>query len=86
LAAILGASPGASTAVSIVLEALEKCFPAAMQSEGWKSQLAQMVPAYGMALAEHPDAFKHLRSTAHALLQLDKTKQHSPARAAVATS
>jgi malate dehydrogenase (quinone) len=71
LAAILGASPGASTAVSIILEVLEKCFPKEMQSDGWRSQLVEMVPAYGMELAEHPDDFRALRAKAHARLQLD---------------
>ena len=71
LAAILGASPGASTAVSILLEVLEKCFPTEMQSDGWRSQFAKMVPAYGMALAEHPDHFRSLRAKVHTRLQLD---------------
>lgn len=70
LAAVLGASPGASTAVSIILEVLEKCFPKEMQSDAWRSQLMEMVPAYGMALAEHPDQFRDLRAKAHAQLQL----------------
>jgi malate dehydrogenase (quinone) len=72
LAAILGASPGASTAVSIILEVLGKCFPKEMQSDGWRSQLAEMVPAYGMELAEHPDDFRALRAKAHARLRLDR--------------
>jgi malate dehydrogenase (quinone) len=71
LAAVLGASPGASTAVSIVLETLEKCFPEEMQSDEWRAHLAHMVPAYGLSLADHPDVFRNLREKAHAGLQLD---------------
>jgi malate dehydrogenase (quinone) len=72
LAAVLGASPGASTAVSIVLEVLEKCFPKEMRSDTWRAHLAQMVPAYGLELAEHPDVFINLRHMAHTQLQLER--------------
>jgi len=42
IAALLGASPGASTAVSIMLELLERCFPARWVS--WQARLAQLIP------------------------------------------
>lgn len=77
LAAILGASPGASTAASIMLDVLEKCFPAEMQSDAWRDQLSRMVPAYGLRLAENPDVFSALRSRSHALLQLNQTKHNA---------
>jgi malate dehydrogenase (quinone) len=50
LAALLGASPGASTAVAVVLEILEDCFHKEMTTDLWKKQLAEMVPAYGHTL------------------------------------
>jgi malate dehydrogenase (quinone) len=50
LAALLGASPGASTAVAIILEILEDCFHKGMSTEAWKKQLAEMVPAFGQDL------------------------------------
>jgi malate dehydrogenase (quinone) len=46
LAALLGASPGASTSVAIVLEVLQKCFPDDMQSAPWRERLAAMMPSY----------------------------------------
>lgn len=49
IAALLGASPGASTSVSIMLEVLEKCFPVEMQSKSWKKKLKTMIPLYGKA-------------------------------------
>jgi len=70
LAAMLGASPGASTSVSIMLEVLEKCFPEEMQSDEWRSQFSKMVPAYDIKLAEHPGAFTELREKAHRQLKL----------------
>ena len=46
LAALLGASPGASTAVSAMIGVLKKCFPEEMKSPEWKSRLKQMVPSH----------------------------------------
>ena len=47
LAALLGASPGASTAVSIMLSLLEKCFSSRLNTEAWQSKIKQMIPSYG---------------------------------------
>lgn len=70
LAAVLGASPGASTSTGIILQVLEKCFAAAMASSDWKKQLAGMVPAYGVSLANDPAAYDELAAKANTLLQL----------------
>lgn len=70
LASVLGASPGASTTVSIILEVLEKCFPKPMNSTDWKEKLAQMVPAYGLRLAENETLFRTLSSRSNDRLQL----------------
>ena len=50
LAGLLGASPGASTATSIMLEVLEKCFSAKMQTPAWQSILKKILPSYGESL------------------------------------
>ncbi len=42
IAALLGASPGASTAVSIMLELLARCFPAQWASDAWRARLAAL--------------------------------------------
>ncbi len=68
LAAILGASPGASTATSIILEVLEKCFSDEMATEAWQTELAKMVPAYGKSLAADEALYRELRGKADALL------------------
>ena len=44
VAALLGASPGASTAVSIMLDLLERCFPAQWASDAWRERLALLIP------------------------------------------
>ncbi|MBX3161773.1 MAG: malate dehydrogenase (quinone) [Deltaproteobacteria bacterium] len=45
IAALLGASPGASTAVSIMLELLQRCFPEAWASVAWRERLAALLPS-----------------------------------------
>jgi malate dehydrogenase (quinone) len=66
VAGLLGASPGASTAVSIMLELIEKCFP--HQLEAWKPKIKEMVPSYGVSLKENPELVQDVQtSTAQAL-------------------
>ena len=48
IAGLLGASPGASTAVPIMLGLLEKCFPE--QYAGWEPTLRELIPTYGQKL------------------------------------
>ncbi len=43
IAALLGASPGASTAVSIMLELLARCFPDRWASPTWRATLAGLL-------------------------------------------
>jgi malate dehydrogenase (quinone) len=71
LSALLGASPGASTSVSIILEVLEECFPAQMASNGWKKKLKEMIPTYGENLAGNAALVKKSRARTASLLELD---------------
>ncbi|MEC9482248.1 MAG: malate dehydrogenase (quinone), partial [Halomonas sp.] len=52
LAALLGASPGASTATSIMLGLVERCFPEKFASSDWQQRLKRLVPARASGLAE----------------------------------
>ena len=70
LAALLGASPGASTSVSIILNVLEKCFAKEMASKGWKSKLSQLVPSYKQSLKEDKELFETLSEKSNQLLKL----------------
>jgi malate dehydrogenase (quinone) len=66
IAALLGASPGASTVVSIMLEVLAKCFPQHMKE--WEPKIKEMIPSYGVSLAEDPELLQEIHtSTAQAL-------------------
>jgi malate dehydrogenase (quinone) len=70
LAALLGASPGASSAVSIMLEILEKCFPKEMGSSAWKSKIKEMIPTYGQKLLLDPALTRATRVRTHRILKL----------------
>ncbi len=69
LASLLGASPGASTAVSAMVDVLEKCFPEKMNGE-WKAKLQEMIPSYGQHLADNPELTKKLRDFSKEKLDL----------------
>lgn len=66
IAGLLGASPGASTAVPIMLDVLASCFPEKLP--GWEAQLTRMIPSYGTSLSDSPKAAKkQLTNTAKVL-------------------
>ena len=52
IAGLLGASPGASTAVPIMLNLLAKSFPARMS--GWEPRIKELIPSYGVKLNDDP--------------------------------
>lgn len=70
IAALLGASPGASTAVSVMLDLMRRCFP--QQLPEWEPKLREMVPAYGIALAEDPDRIRSLHESTARILRLTR--------------
>lgn len=66
IAGLLGASPGASTAVPIMLQVLDRCFPDRM--DGWRPIIQTMIPSYGTVLSDDPQrAADSLAATAAAL-------------------
>ena len=52
IAALLGASPGASTSVSIMLGLIKTCFNSEVNSKEWQEKLKSMIPSYGLSLAD----------------------------------
>ena len=76
VAALLGASPGASTAVHVMLEVLAKCFPQHM--EEWEPKIKEMIPSYGKSLMENPDLLKEIHaSTAESLGLIQQELAHN---------
>lgn len=52
LAALLGASPGASTAVDTMIGIIETCFKKEMASVPWQEKIREMIPSYGQSLVD----------------------------------
>ncbi|MFT4210691.1 MAG: malate dehydrogenase (quinone) [Microbacterium sp.] len=67
IAGLLGASPGASTAVSIMLGLLGDCFPDRIAD--WRPKLVELIPTYGQTL--NKDA-----ATAHDVLARTAAELH----------
>lgn len=79
IAALLGASPGASTAASIMIDLLNKCFTDKLKSEGWQEKLKAMIPSYGKSLVDSPDFVKETRRWSGERLKLqEKTVSERP--------
>ncbi len=70
IAALLGASPGASTAVSVMLEVIEKCFPQHIKE--WEPKIKEMVPSYGVALAKNPELIQKIHASTSRTLGLSE--------------
>lgn len=68
LAGLLGASPGASTAVSAMLDVLARCFPDRYPS--WLPRLTEMVPSLGVELSREPGLFEQVWSWGSRALEL----------------
>ena len=61
LAALLGASPGASIATHTMLEVIERCFPERLASTAWQQRIKAMIPAYGQSLINDADLLASVR-------------------------
>lgn len=73
VAALLGASPGASTAVHVMLEVLQKCFPQRMKE--WGPKIKEMIPSYGVSLVENPEFFQEIHDSTAQTLGLSEKKR-----------
>jgi len=71
IVAMLGASPGASTAVWIMLQVIERCFPEKLRIGGWASKLKQMIRSYGQSLIDNPELCLQVRAETAAVLKID---------------
>ncbi len=70
VAALLGASPGASTAASIMFGILPRCFKEESKSEAWQSKLKEMAPSYGIELSKDEKSLKDSRQRTAKILGL----------------
>ena len=70
LVALLGASPGASTAAFIGLGVLRKCFPDRLTGSGWLPKLKEIIPTYGVNLIEDAAACDRIRAETAPVLKI----------------
>lgn len=70
LAALLGASPGASTAAHAMLDVIERCFGQQAKTEEWQQRMKRMLPSYGQSLVENESLLREIRSRTLDTLQL----------------
>jgi malate dehydrogenase (quinone) len=71
LVALLGASPGASTAASIAIGVLQKCFADQLTASAWLPRLKQIIPTYGINLVQDADACRRTRADTAPILKVE---------------
>jgi malate dehydrogenase (quinone) len=75
IVAMLGASPGASTAAWIMIQVIERCFAEQLKHGGWYSKLKERIPSYGESLAENPALCRRVRAETAAVLNLNNVTE-----------
>ena len=72
VAALLGASPGASTAAPIALNVVQKLFPEQFKTPEWQEKVHKFVPSYGKKLNDDAALAQSVWDDTAATLQLTK--------------
>ena len=74
--ALLGASPGASVSVNIVLQVIKKCFPQLLSTQEGQARMKAMIPTYDVdiKLPENAARFREINARDNELLQLNRPK------------
>lgn len=70
LAALLGASPGASTAANAMINVIERCFPEKIRTPEWQARMKELVPSYGQSLVDDEALLTKVRERTLSTLQL----------------
>ncbi len=86
IAGLLGASPGASTCVSAMIDVLQRCFPS--EYADWTPKLKEMVPSLGVKLSENQALFHEVWDWSTKALNLNGSGRvdNTPIAAGVAHS
>ncbi|XTZ40189.1 malate dehydrogenase (quinone) [Salmonella enterica] len=72
ISALLGASPGASTAAPIALNVVKKMFPEQFKSAEWQSKIREIVPSYGQEMNGNVALTQQVWDDTAATLELTK--------------
>ncbi len=70
VAALLGASPGASTAAAIMLGILPRCFKEKSKSPEWQNKIKEMAPSFGVSLSKDEKLLNETRQRTERILNL----------------
>ena len=70
MVALLGASPGASTAVYIMINVIEKMGPTGLLPADWKQRMQTIIESYGESLIANEDLCNKVRAETAAVLGL----------------
>tara|TARA_Y100001968_G_scaffold330301_1_gene381790 strand:- start:1196 stop:2695 length:1500 start_codon:yes stop_codon:yes gene_type:complete len=73
LAALLGASPGASTAVTTMLEVIRRCWSARMATDAWKEKLLNLFPSFAETIQPDIAFLKKIRDRNDSILGFTKS-------------
>ena len=71
IAALLGASPGASTAVTSMCNMILSCFSERARSENWSRRISEIVTSFGKDLKKESDICRRVRKKTDAVLGLN---------------
>jgi malate dehydrogenase (quinone) len=73
--AMLGASPGASTAVWIMIHVLELCFAEKLKAGAWSAKIKEIIPSYGTSLIDNTALCQRLRAETATILRVNNIKE-----------
>lgn len=71
IAGLLGASPGASVSVQAMINVIERCFKAKLDTMEWQQQLKALVPSYGQSLVDDANLLEQVRERTLKTLNID---------------
>ncbi|PXX63933.1 malate dehydrogenase (quinone) [Nocardia tenerifensis] len=84
IAGLLGASPGASTGVTAMLDVMQRCFPS--EYVAWTPKLKEMIPSLGVKLSENQALFHEVWDWTSKALNLTGGANNTPRPAGVAAN
>ena len=70
IAALLGASPGASVSVQAMINVIERCFKDDLRNPHWQQKLKALIPSYGESLIDDEKLLNAVRARTLKTLQL----------------
>lgn len=70
IAALLGASPGASVSVQAMVDVIERCFSTQMKSSHWQEKMKRLIPSYGESLIDNASLLQKVRKVTLKTLNL----------------